>query len=366
MSDPQTAIAMARLRQDCVLAKESLSIDTETAIPVFLPNRHFDVQLSRADFEDMIRAPIESTIGTLVRTLRSAHVDPSQLSAVLLVGGSSRIPLVARMISEELGRPTVVDAHPKYAVALGAATLARAGAGGGATSCRRRVPRPAQRGGPAVSARPVAAAGHRGAPGPRSDGARGVHRWRRPRRTGRARHHRPGRHRPMARRPAPARAAPARSRPVPGRRRSRPGQPGRAEPGGWGPAAPAGGPPPGPRPHYGSASGSGRRASLIAAAVVIGLALLAYSGYYAWTTLTSPATRRAPTRRRLRRRRPATAAPPRSGGPPTVAASVPDPVARRQHPGRRRPRGSWSSPPTDGRPTSPTATRAWSPSWTPR
>jgi YVTN family beta-propeller protein len=129
MSDPQTSVALARLNQDCVLAKEALSIDTETTIPVFLPNRHFDVKLTRAEFEGMIRAPIESTIGTLVRTLRSAQVDPKQLSAVLLVGGSSRIPLVSRMISEELGRPTVVDAHPKYAVALGAASLARAGAG---------------------------------------------------------------------------------------------------------------------------------------------------------------------------------------------------------------------------------------------
>jgi YVTN family beta-propeller protein len=129
MRDPQTGIALARLNQDCVLAKEALSVDTETTIPVFLPNRHFDVRLTRAEFEDMIRAPIESTIGTLVRTLRSAQVDPSQLSAVLLVGGSSRIPLVSRMISEELGRPTVVDAHPKYAVALGAASLSRAGAG---------------------------------------------------------------------------------------------------------------------------------------------------------------------------------------------------------------------------------------------
>ena len=127
--DPQTAVALARLSQDCVLAKESLSVDTETTIPVFLPGRHFDVRLTRAEFEDMIRAPIESTIGTLIRTLRSAQVDPNQLSAVLLVGGSSRIPLVARMISEALGRPTVVDAHPKYAVALGAATLALAGAG---------------------------------------------------------------------------------------------------------------------------------------------------------------------------------------------------------------------------------------------
>jgi YVTN family beta-propeller protein len=123
MRDPQTTIALARLRQDCVLAKEALSVDTETILPVFLPGRHFDVHLTRSDFEDMVRAPIESTIGALSRTLESAQVDPADLSAVLLVGGSSRIPLVARMVSAELGRPTVVDTHPKYAVALGAATL---------------------------------------------------------------------------------------------------------------------------------------------------------------------------------------------------------------------------------------------------
>ncbi|HEX4250021.1 MAG TPA: Hsp70 family protein, partial [Pseudonocardia sp.] len=58
------------------------------------------------------------------RTLRSAGITPSELGAVLLVGGSSRIPLIAKMVSAELGRPIVVDAHPKYAVALGAATLA--------------------------------------------------------------------------------------------------------------------------------------------------------------------------------------------------------------------------------------------------
>ena len=124
LRDPQTTVALARLRQDCVMAKEALSVDTETVIPVFLPGRHFDVRISRSEFEDLIRAPIESTIGTLLRTLQSAQVEPSDLSAVLLVGGSSRIPLVARMVSAELGRRTVVDTHPKYAVALGAATLA--------------------------------------------------------------------------------------------------------------------------------------------------------------------------------------------------------------------------------------------------
>ena len=123
IADPQAAAAMAKLRQECVQAKEALSSDTETMIPVLLPNRHFSVRLTRREFEGMIRASVESTIGTLVRAVRSAHLDVAQLSAVLLVGGSSRIPLIERMIAEELGRPTVVDAHPKYSVSLGAATV---------------------------------------------------------------------------------------------------------------------------------------------------------------------------------------------------------------------------------------------------
>jgi actin-like ATPase involved in cell morphogenesis len=124
MRDPQIIVALARLRQDCILAKEALSVDTETILPVLLPGRHFDVRITRSDFEDMVRAPIESTIGALSRTLHSAQVQPTDLSAVLLVGGSSRIPLIARMVSAELGCQTLVDIHPKYAVALGAATLA--------------------------------------------------------------------------------------------------------------------------------------------------------------------------------------------------------------------------------------------------
>ncbi|MCO1657718.1 Hsp70 family protein [Pseudonocardia humida] len=148
LADPQTGTAMARLRQDCTLAKEALSVDTEATIPVFLPNRHFDVRLTRAEFEDMIRPHVESTIGALIRTLQSARVDRSELSAVLLVGGSSRIPLVARMITEALRRPTLVDTHPEYAVALGAAALAAeldpapAGFRGGRSTVAPRMPYP--------------------------------------------------------------------------------------------------------------------------------------------------------------------------------------------------------------------------------
>jgi YVTN family beta-propeller protein len=124
MGDAKTAVALTRLRHDCVLAKEALSLDTEAIIPVFLPGRHFEVRLTRASFEEMVRAPVESTIGALSRTLKSAGLIPSDLSSVLLVGGSSRIPLIAEMVSHEFGRPIVEDAHPKYAVALGAASIA--------------------------------------------------------------------------------------------------------------------------------------------------------------------------------------------------------------------------------------------------
>ncbi|MGY1590823.1 Hsp70 family protein [Geodermatophilus sp. SYSU D00708] len=152
LGDARTVVALARLRQDCVLAKEALSLDTETVIPVFIPGRHQDVALTRDQFEAMIRAQVESTIGTLNRALRSADIPPSRLSAVLLVGGSAQIPVVARMVGEQLGCPTIVDAHPKHPVALGAATV-------GATPGSLPGPVGAAIPAPARGARPEPAAG---------------------------------------------------------------------------------------------------------------------------------------------------------------------------------------------------------------
>ncbi|MGZ4646251.1 MAG: protein kinase domain-containing protein [Blastococcus sp.] len=126
LSDPRVLVALARLRQECTLAKEALSVDVEAIIPVFLPGRHVEVSLSRGELEGMIRSPIEATIGTLDRALRAARVDASELAALLLVGGSSRIPMVAEMVSEAFGAPIVVGPQPKHTVALGAAVLAHA------------------------------------------------------------------------------------------------------------------------------------------------------------------------------------------------------------------------------------------------
>ena len=125
-ADPAATRAAIRLRRECVLAKEALSADTETSIPVLLPEVQTEVRLTRSEFEEMVRPALGATIASLRRALGSASVEPGQLATVLLVGGSSRIPLVSQLVSAELGRPTSVDAHPKHAVVLGAAAPAPA------------------------------------------------------------------------------------------------------------------------------------------------------------------------------------------------------------------------------------------------
>src|SRR5690554_1096629 len=127
--DPAAVAAVARLREECVEAKEALSTDTDVSIPVLLPNINTEVRLTRAELEAMVRPVLYESIEALRRALRSAGVAPEQLHAVLLVGGSSRMPIVSQLVGAELGRPVAVDAHPKHAIALGAAWQASGQAG---------------------------------------------------------------------------------------------------------------------------------------------------------------------------------------------------------------------------------------------
>ncbi len=78
------------------------------------------MRLHRSEFEAAIRPQVEETVDALRNAIASAGLVPAQLSAVLLVGGSSRIPLVGQLVSEQLGRPVAVDADPKNAIAMGA------------------------------------------------------------------------------------------------------------------------------------------------------------------------------------------------------------------------------------------------------
>ncbi|MGH3615513.1 MAG: Hsp70 family protein, partial [Pseudonocardia sp.] len=120
-SDPAVLSAVARVRRECTEAKEALSSDVDVSIPVLLPGSRGSVRLHRSEFEGLIRSRVEETVAALRRAVSSAGLAPEDLSAVLLVGGSSRIPLVSQLVSEQLGRPVAVDADPKNAIAKGAA-----------------------------------------------------------------------------------------------------------------------------------------------------------------------------------------------------------------------------------------------------
>jgi actin-like ATPase involved in cell morphogenesis len=120
-TDPMTAMGLARLRRDCVEAKEMLSSSVDTVVPATLPGINRPVRLTRGEFEDMARPAIGETVAAMRRVLESAEVQPSDVSAIVLVGGSSRIPLVSEMLSAAFGRPLALDTHPKHDIATGAA-----------------------------------------------------------------------------------------------------------------------------------------------------------------------------------------------------------------------------------------------------
>ena len=103
-----------------------------------LPGLQTQVRITRAEFEATIRPVLHETTAMLKRALEVAGVTAGDLSAVVLAGGSSRIPLVAEMVSEALGRSVSVDSHPKDTVALGAARLAATGDRGTTRESRRR------------------------------------------------------------------------------------------------------------------------------------------------------------------------------------------------------------------------------------
>ncbi|HKQ17411.1 MAG TPA: Hsp70 family protein, partial [Solirubrobacterales bacterium] len=123
-NDPATMAAIARLRDECRRGKEALSSDTDATIPIFLPGIQTEMRITRAEFEDMIRPRVHETIAALGRATRSAGLEYAGIDRILLVGGSSRIPLVAEMVREATGRPVAVDAHPKHTMAMGAAYVA--------------------------------------------------------------------------------------------------------------------------------------------------------------------------------------------------------------------------------------------------
>jgi len=111
------------LRAACVAAKEALS--TATVVRVDLDGAaDGSVRLTREELDEALAGPARRSAGVLAATVAAAGLRPADLDAVVLAGGGVRVPLVAEVLSGELGRPLVVGDDPALTAALGAATLA--------------------------------------------------------------------------------------------------------------------------------------------------------------------------------------------------------------------------------------------------
>jgi molecular chaperone DnaK (HSP70) len=121
---PEDQTRLKAIRRACARAKEALSQTEQTEVETGLPGDRARVPLSRSELEGWVRSPLRSGLPALRRVLASAAVRPADLSAVLLTGGTAKIPLASSMVAQDLGRPVTLMPQPQLAVALGAALVA--------------------------------------------------------------------------------------------------------------------------------------------------------------------------------------------------------------------------------------------------
>jgi len=127
--------AVQRIRQAVIEAKIALSANEQTKIDLELPGgRRYQRELTRTMFEEMITPIVERTLGPCRHAMRDAGLEPAQIDEVVLVGGSTRIPLVRAVVRELFQREPHCELNPDEVVALGAAVQANILGGGSAAT----------------------------------------------------------------------------------------------------------------------------------------------------------------------------------------------------------------------------------------
>jgi molecular chaperone DnaK len=120
-------MAMQRLKEAAEKAKIELSGmgQTQINLPFITADatgpKHLDVTLTRAKFEELIGELVKSTMGPVNQALKDAGLEASQLDQILLVGGSTRVPLVQEEVKKITGKEPNKGINPDECVALGAA-----------------------------------------------------------------------------------------------------------------------------------------------------------------------------------------------------------------------------------------------------
>jgi Fe-S protein assembly chaperone HscA len=123
--------AVARIRRSVIEAKIALSSQPTAKLDVDLPGgKKYQREVSLEMFEQMIQPIIDRTIGPCKQALKDAGLKPEQIDEAVLVGGSTRIPKVRRLVQDLFKRAPHTDLNPDEVVALGAAVQANILGGG--------------------------------------------------------------------------------------------------------------------------------------------------------------------------------------------------------------------------------------------
>ena len=120
-------MALQRLRDAAEKAKIELSgvMSTEISLPFITADatgpKHFEATLTRAKFDELTHHLVEATMGPTKKVLTDAGIKVSDISKVLLVGGSTRIPAVQEAVKKFIGKEPFKGINPDECVAIGAA-----------------------------------------------------------------------------------------------------------------------------------------------------------------------------------------------------------------------------------------------------
>ena len=123
----QNLRALRRLRTACEKAKRVLSSSTQASVELdsLMDGQDLLLTVTRAKFEQLCESLFQQCMGPLDQVLRDSKISKDQISEVVMVGGSSRIPKVRQLLTDYFGGKKLSDAvHPDEAVAYGAAVQA--------------------------------------------------------------------------------------------------------------------------------------------------------------------------------------------------------------------------------------------------
>lgn len=121
--------ALHRVKEAAEKAKKELSsaVSTNINLPYLMQIKgepvHIDLTLTRAKFQELVHDLVERTVGPVQSALQDAGIAPSELGKVLLVGGSTRMPIVQEKVRALTGKEPSKNINPDECVAMGAAVL---------------------------------------------------------------------------------------------------------------------------------------------------------------------------------------------------------------------------------------------------